>query len=220
MAAAMMASVSSSCSNIHSPKKPPHKISRPSSGSAVQARLRASVSPWLILRPLAVRPKSKEPMLLGKPVHPVFLGDFVAGIVLAVSADHRFEFGYPRAFLAMGRILRAVFHDQLLHEIGAFQHDAAARGFGGELAEVAQVFAVAENVQQIAAIVDGFLGELDDRAWLDLAPGINVMADARRHRAQGLALVVPVGVDHADRHFLAQPDDEPVSYTHLRAHET
>ena len=44
-------------------------------------------------------------------------------------------------------------------------------------------------------VVDALGGELDDRARLDVAPRVDVMADAGRHRAERLAPVVPVGVD-------------------------
>ena len=51
----------------------------------------------------------------------------------------------------------------------------------------------------LALVVDVSRRELDDRARLDVAVRADVMADAGRHRAQRLALVVPVGVDDRDR---------------------
>src|SRR5262245_40850252 len=46
--------------------------------------------------------------------------------------------------------------------------------------------------------MDRFLRKLDDRARLDVAPGLDVMADAGGGRTDGAAFAVVVGVDDDD----------------------
>src|SRR5690348_16369194 len=103
-------------------------------------------------------------MLLRKTISPMFLWDFVAGIVLTIAARHGFEFAQAGAFFSMGGILRTVFEDQLFHKVGPFEHDTASRGLGGDFAEVGEIFAVFEDIQQIALVVDVLARELNNRA--------------------------------------------------------
>ena len=63
--------------------------------------------------------------------------------------------------------------------------------------------------------MDRLLGKLDNRTRLDLAPRVDVMTDASGHRAEGLAFVIPIRVDHANWHRLSQIHDELADAKHL-----
>ena len=65
------------------------------------------------------------------------------------------------------------------------------------------------------AVADGLGRELDDRAGLDVPAGADVMADAGRHRAERLALIVPVRVDDGDRQPRPHLHDEAADGEHL-----
>src|SRR5262249_19739364 len=66
------------------------------------------------------------------------------------------------------------------------------------VAEIAKEIGVDELVTQRARVpvarVDRFLGELHDRAGLDVPPRIDVVAHAGRRRAERLTFAVVVGV--------------------------
>ena len=136
----------------------------------------------------------------------MFFGDFFAGEVLAGAGDHAFEFGHGGA--AHGGVEGAVFLGELFDEVGAFEDDAAAGVLGADFAEVFEEGGGGEDVVDAAGFVDIFFGELDDGAGFDVAAGADVVADAGGHGAEGLALVVVVGVDEGDGGFGALFDDE------------
>src|SRR6185503_7813978 len=119
-------------------------------------------------------------------------GDFVAGIVLAVAGLEGFHFGDCGG--ALGGVACAVFQGQFLHQVGAFEDDAAAGGSGGGFSEVFNKFAAGEQVVDAVVVADGFGGELDDGAGFDVAARADVVTHAGGHGAEGLALVVPICV--------------------------
>src|SRR4051794_5837209 len=124
------------------------------------------VHSWFISLLSRIRAEAEEPMFFGEAVHPVFFGDFVAGVVLAVAGGEGFDFGEGRA--ALGGVSGAVFFDEGFYEVGAFEDDAASRGFGGGFAEVLDEGAARERVVDAVAVADGVGGELDDGAGLDV----------------------------------------------------
>ena len=136
----------------------------------------------------------------------MLLGDFLAGEPLREARGHGFEFGHRGA--AQGGVARAVLHDDLLHEVGALEDDAAARVLRAEVAEVLEKCGVAHRGEDAALVADVFRGELDDGAGLDVAARADVMRDAVAHRAERLAAVIVVGVNHRDGHLCAHLDDE------------
>jgi hypothetical protein len=77
-----------------------------------------------------------EEEALGQFVEDVLLGDLTRRIVLAGSRRERGEF--RQRGLAGGGVLRAVGLNQLLQEVGPFEHDAAAGRLGREFAEVGE----------------------------------------------------------------------------------
>ena len=80
----------------------------------------------------------------------------------------------------------------------------------------------ADSVHHVVEIARSWIvsvGELNDRTRLDVAVRADVMADAGRHRAERLALVVPVRVDDRDRQPAPHPDDEPPDVQHLFGRE-
>src|SRR5687768_2734048 len=95
-------------------------------------------SAWTLMKgcPLGIRTESEEPVLLCKPVRPVLLGNLLAGAVLTAPRGHRFELGHRGP--ALSRVLRAVLPDQIPDDVRTLEHDAAARGAGRGLAEVAK----------------------------------------------------------------------------------
>ncbi len=74
--------------------------------------------------------------LFGQPIRPAAFRDFRTRIVLRRPRLHGLQLGHrpgPR-----GRILRTVFFHQLLHQIGPFQRDAAARVRRRRFAKITQ----------------------------------------------------------------------------------
>src|SRR5438105_3104538 len=56
--------------------------------------------------------------------------------------------------------------------------------------------------------MDRLFRELHDRARLDVAPRVDVMADAGRRRTESLSLAVVISIDDDDRLLRAHIDDE------------
>src|SRR2546423_2264238 len=75
-----------------------------------------------------------EPTLLGEPIHPVFFWNLPARHVLAHARLHCIEFGERSA--ARGRVARAVFCDEIAHDIGTLEHNASTRRSGSGVTEV------------------------------------------------------------------------------------
>src|SRR5690606_3774688 len=120
-----------------------------------------------------------------------------AGVVLGGADLHGLQFG--QGGFAGGGVFGLVHDDELVQQVGPFQDDAAAGGRGGQLPEVAEEFRLEELLAERAVfVVDGLAGELHDGARLDVAPGVDVVADAGGGRAEGLAFAVVVGVDDGD----------------------
>ena len=161
--------------------------------------------PLLLLQP-AIDAKVVEEELFGEVVHPVLLGDLLAFAPLAGARGHAFDLGHGG--LADGAVLGGVLRDDGLHEVGALEDDAAAGVLGGDGAEVAEELAFREDIKEVVAGADAFLGELDDGAGLDGAGGADVVADAIGHGAERLALVVVVGIDDGDGQLGPHVDDE------------
>ena len=73
-----------------------------------------------------VRAEIVEPIVLGQPIEPLFLGNFGTWQILARSRCHRFKLSHGGS--AESGIAGSVFDDQLTHKIRSFQHDTSARG--------------------------------------------------------------------------------------------
>src|SRR5258708_14115640 len=138
----------------------------------------------------AIRAEIVEPEALRQTIRPALLGNLVARVELVGADGHRIQLGEGSA--AHGRVLRAVLLDKLLEQVGTFQHDAAARGRAGQIAEVLEEGRFQELLAQRAWVLfagmDRFGSELDDGARLDVAPRVDVVAQTGGPGATRLAL--------------------------------
>ena len=87
---------------------------------------------------------------------------------------------------------------EIFQEVGALQHNAATSGLGGELAEIAQILGLHEDVFDVSFVADVLFRELDDGARLDGTPRADVVADAGGGGAERLAIVLIVRVHQHD----------------------
>src|SRR5258707_1258421 len=95
------------------------------------------------MRDIAISVKVVEPIFFGESIHPMFLGNFLAGEPLAESRSHRLQLGHCRS--TNRRVTRAVFGDELFHEVRTLQDHATARVMGAEFAKIFQESAVAHG---------------------------------------------------------------------------
>ena len=72
-----------------------------------------------------------------------------------------------------------------------------------------------EDVEEIAVGFHVFRGELNDRTRLQSARGADVMADSGGHGAEGLAIVIVIGIDDGDWHLSAHAGDEAPHFRDL-----
>lgn len=142
----------------------------------------------------------------GQLVHPVRLWDFFFVAPLAGAGFHAFHFG--QGSLADGGVFGTMPFGEFLYQIRALQHDAATRVFGGGLAEILEEAGLCEDIEEIAICADVFGGKLDDRAGLQATSGSDMMADTGGHGAEGLPVVVIVGIHDRDGHLAAHLGDE------------
>src|SRR5438128_7903401 len=106
-------------------------------------------------------------MLFGEPIHPVLFGDFVTRHVLAAARLEYLQLRDSRSPLR--RVPRPVSLNNFPHQIRPLQHDATARRLGRRLAEILDETALRHGLKNAGAVVNGFLGELNDRTGLDVA---------------------------------------------------
>ena len=114
--------------------------------------------------------------------------DFLSGQPLGKPGLHGVQF--RQCGSTECRVAGAVFGDEFLDEVGAFEDDAAPGVAGAEFAEIAEESAVPDGGIDAAGVSDVFCGELDDGAGFDVAAWVDVMADAGGHGAEGAALAV------------------------------
>src|SRR5919106_1394614 len=119
------------------------------------------------------RSAPEEPVALREPVRPMLLGYFMARPMLARAGLHQRQFGHSRPRPTVRRIPRVVPLNEFLHQIGALEDDAAASGFCGSLTKVADERGVVQHDGEGPWIIDGLGCKLNDRARLDIAPGID-----------------------------------------------
>ena len=135
-------------------------------------------------------------MALREPVHPVLFRHFAAGEILTAPR------GGGEKLLARRAPLRGVagpvpigdFED----ELRVLEHHAATALGCRRIAHVAEESRLCHLVVKgsCSRVVNG---KLDDRAGLDVARRADVVRDSSGHRAEGVPLVVVVGIDDRDR---------------------
>lgn len=148
-----------------------------------------------------------EEQPLGEPVSPAPFRNGLLGIVLRRPHLHGLQFSQSR--LPGGSVGSGMFLDELLQQIGAFQHNAAAGGTAGQFPEITQVRGIELLRQRFTAVVDVIFRELNDRAGLNPSPRVDVMGDTRGRWAEGLPSVVEIGIDKDDRLLHPHIDHEP-----------
>ena len=159
----------------------------------------------------AVDAEVVEPEALRQPVQPVLLRDLVAGVVLrrahlpsppARPGPCRARWrpwpraSRPAAFSRSGR--SSTMQPRVV--------DWARSRKSRRNADCEELLAQRPRVG--FGRVDRLLRELHDRARLDVAPRVDVVADAGRRRAERLALAVVVGIDDDDRLLRPHLDHE------------
>ena len=110
-----------------------------------------------------------EEMAFGEAIGPAFLGDLAGEIVLRRPGRHGQQFGSGR--FASRCVFGIVQDGQLMQQIWAFEHDAAAGVRGGQLTKISEELGIVESVCQRAVVVDRFSGKLHNRTGFDIAPG-------------------------------------------------
>ncbi len=138
-----------------------------------------------------------EEEFLGDPVDQAFLGDFVSGRVLRGACFQVLQFLH-RLF-AEGGVFRAMFFHQVFEQVRTLEDDTAPGVLLYDVPEVLEEFRADEFFfERFGPIMNGVGGELNDRAGLDISPGVDVVTESGGGRAEGGAVVVEVGVDDAD----------------------
>src|SRR5262245_7941620 len=100
----------------------------------------------------------------------------------------------------------------LLQKIGPLQNDAAASVLRRRLPEIAQERRFLKHLPQRPLVVNRFLGELNNRARLNIAPGADVMRKAGRRRAQRSSFAVVISIDNDDWLLGPHLDDKPPAF--------
>ena len=129
-----------------------------------------------------IRAEAEEPVLLCKSIYPLLFRHFETGLVLAGSGFHGLELWHSRQ--AGGGVAATVPFDDALQHLWVFENHAATGFLGDRFTEVVEQLGLRHGLEDVAVIVtNGLVGKLDDRAWFDVSPRPDVVADADDRRA-------------------------------------